>query len=71
MIMPEISCRMIQITLRHGFCEDSIVGFLQCAAVMVQFFKEESIMRQGWRIGKVIMPLLEGYSSDLTSFAYC
>jgi predicted ATPase len=26
LLLPVLSCRMINLTLRHGFCEDSIVG---------------------------------------------
>ena len=69
--MPQVACRMIQLSLEHGICQDSVTGFTICAAVLCQQSKEIPIMRQAYRIGKIALSLLkQKYSSELVPRSY-
>jgi len=69
-----IACRMIQISLEHGVCKDSIFGFVQYAAIVCNLNKSEEVkcIQEACRIGKVAMSLLQRYGSpaDIMPKAY-
>jgi len=56
---------MIQISLEHGVCKDSVFGFVQYAAIICNFSKSEEVkyIQEACRIGKVGMSLLQRYGS--------
>ena len=37
-LLPLLACRMVKITMAHGFCEESIIGLVQCAYSIVSIF---------------------------------
>jgi len=69
-----ISCRMIQISLQHGMCKDSVFGFIQYAGMTCNLSKIEEVkyIQEACRIGKAGMSLLKKYGSpvDIMPKAY-
>lgn len=69
--MPQIACRMIQLSLEHGLCQDSAMAFCMHAAIVCQQCKETSVMREAYRIGKIAIQLLKRYPSpELVPMVY-
>ena len=62
--MPQIACRMIQLSLEHGLCQDSAMALCMHAAIVCQQSKEIPVMREAYRIGKIAIQLLKRYSSS-------
>jgi len=65
---------MIQISLEHGVCKDSVFGFVQYAAIICNLSKSEEVkyIQEACRIGKVGMSLLQRFGSpvDIMPKAY-
>jgi len=54
---------MIDLTLKHGMCEESVYSFIQYAAVVCQRCRDTTGMQEACRIGKVAMSLMKRFSS--------
>ncbi|KAL7547303.1 hypothetical protein ACHAWF_010625 [Thalassiosira exigua] len=55
LLLPLVSCRMVKLTLKHGFCEDSIVG-LALVAYSISTFKSD--FKLGYSLGKLSESLI-------------
>jgi len=56
LLLPILSCRMVRLTIEHGFCDDSIVGLVTTGYGLFSFTDEA---RLGYRIGKVGEELIQ------------
>ena len=52
-------CRVVEITLEHGVCEESVYGLAQYAGVALTTCKEEVEIRESCRVSKTAMILLQ------------
>ena len=76
MLLPLVSCRMVQITMKYGYCDHSIVGFIMAGYGVFSF--TDDTKQLGHQIGKLgeclikdspnkhalqsrLSPVLEGY----------
>lgn len=55
---------MIQLSLKHGVCQDSVFGFLQYSAILCQQHKLTPDIREACRVGKMAMALLKRFDSS-------
>ncbi|KAL7553425.1 hypothetical protein ACHAWF_016711 [Thalassiosira exigua] len=64
-MMPYFCCRVVQLSLEHGLCEDSVVGIDQYAGVLLEKCKEIPAIREACRVAKAAMTLhRERYDSS-------
>ena len=61
-MMVGIGCRMIRITLDHGLCSESILGFVQYCGIICMQAQDAASMKEAYRIGKTVMPLLQEFT---------
>ena len=61
-MMVGIGCRMIRITLDHGLCSESILGFVQYCGIICMQAKDAASMKEAYRIGKTVMQLLPEFT---------
>ncbi len=50
-----IACRMVGLTMKHGICKHSILGFLQFASVLCNNMMAKKGIESASRIGKAVM----------------
>ena len=55
---------MIQLSLDHGICKDSILGFVQYAATICRQSKNIKHVQEACRVGKEAMTLLGRFGSS-------
>mmetsp|Transcript_37833 Transcript_37833/g.66339 ORF Transcript_37833/g.66339 Transcript_37833/m.66339 type:complete len:448 (+) Transcript_37833:2-1345(+) len=56
MLLPLLSCRMVRLTIEHGFCDNSIVGLVTAGWTLFAFTDE---IEFGYRISRVGESLIE------------
>jgi len=62
---------MIQLSLEHGVCPDSVFGFVQYAAMVCQQCKLALGIQEACRVGKACMSLLKRFDSpDIVPMVY-
>ena len=61
---PLFACRMIRLSLDHGMCKDSILGFVQYAAGICHHSTDAIHVQEACRIGKEAMALLGRFGSS-------
>jgi len=57
---PLVSCRLIQLTIRHGLCKESAYGFSMYGLICSGFLGEYA---EAYRVGKIGMAILEKFNS--------
>eukprot|EP00584_Thalassiosira_punctigera_P010333 CAMPEP_0172526094 /NCGR_PEP_ID=MMETSP1067-20121228/1094_1 /TAXON_ID=265564 ORGANISM="Thalassiosira punctigera, Strain Tpunct2005C2" /NCGR_SAMPLE_ID=MMETSP1067 /ASSEMBLY_ACC=CAM_ASM_000444 /LENGTH=1314 /DNA_ID=CAMNT_0013309531 /DNA_START=85 /DNA_END=4029 /DNA_ORIENTATION=- len=70
-MVPYFSCRMVQLTMQHGKCKHSLLGFVQYAAVGCGH-NTVTVIQEFCRIGKLAMNVLKHFDSraDIVSRLY-
>ena len=62
-IVPFLCCRMVQLSIIHGLCKNSILGFIQYAAMLCQS-KAAKDIQLACKIGKTAIHLLKRFDSS-------
>lgn len=58
-----IGCKMIDLTLNNGVCEESVYSLVQYAAITCQRSRDLDDIQEACRIGKIAMKLMTRFSS--------